>query len=66
MSKNYFVLIRAEIINCSAQTNSRNERNKIIVKSAEKYLDVTGFPWENVKDILNDDVQVSRAWAGPS
>ena len=56
----------AEIINCSAQTNSRNERIKIIVKSAEKYLDVTGLHWEMVKDILNDYVQVSQAWAGSS
>lgn len=30
----------AEVVNCSAQTTSRTERIKIIVKSVEKSLDV--------------------------
>ena len=66
VSKREFVLFMAEIINCSAQTKSRNERIKIIVKSAEKYLDVKGMRWEHVKDILNDDVQQSQIWSGSS
>lgn len=57
VSKGDFVLFMAEIIKCSAQTNSRTERIKIIVKSAEKYLDAKGMPWERVRDILNDEAQ---------
>lgn len=34
VKKNDFILFMAEINNCSAQTKSRNERIKIIVKSA--------------------------------
>ena len=56
----------AEIINCSAQTQSRNERIKIIVKSAEKYLDVKGLQWETVKGVLDDDIQQSQSWPGSS
>ncbi len=66
VSKNDFVLFMAEIINCSAQTKSRNERIKIIVKSAEKYLDVKGLLWETIRDILNEETQSSQTWAGSS
>lgn len=61
VDKNDFVLFMAEVVNCSAQTSSRNERIKIIVKSAEKYLLIKGFPWETVRDILNDDIQPSQS-----
>lgn len=66
VNKNDFVLFMADIINCSAQTKSRNERIKIIVKSAEKYLDVKGMSCEDVRDILNEDAQPSQAWTGSS
>jgi hypothetical protein len=66
VSKNDFVLFMAEIINCSAQTKSRNERIKIIVKSAEKYLDVKGLLWETIRDILNEEIQSSQTWVGSS
>ena len=66
VNKNDFVLFMAEIINCSAQTQSRNERIKIIVKSAEKYLDVKGLQWETVKGVLDDDIQQSQSWPGSS
>lgn len=66
VKKNDFVLFPAEIINCSAQTKSRNERIKIIVKSAEKYLDVKGLLWETVRDSLNEEKQSSQACAGSS
>ena len=64
VSKGDFVLFMAEIINCSAQTSSRTERIKIIVKAAEKYLDTKGMPWERVRDILNDELQQSQTWVG--
>lgn len=56
----------ADVVNCSAQTKSQNERIKIIVKSAEKYLDVRGLLWETVKDILNEDNQPSQTCVGSS
>ncbi|XP_067281993.1 uncharacterized protein [Pseudorasbora parva] len=66
VKRNDFVMFMAEIINCSAQTKSRNERIKIIVKSAEKYLDVKGLLWETVRDTLNVETQSSQACAGSS
>lgn len=66
VSKNDFVIFMAEIINCSAQTKSRNERIKIIIKSAEKYLDVKDLLWETVRDILNEDTQSSQPGGGTS
>lgn len=64
VSKSDFVLFMAEIINCSAQTRSRTERIKIIVKSAEKFLDVKGMNWERVRDSLKDEEQQSQTWDG--
>lgn len=52
----------AEIVNCSAQTTSRTERIKIIVRSAEKFLDVKELLWESVRDTLNEEVQQSQGW----
>lgn len=66
VNKNDFVFFMADVVNCSAQTKSRNERIKIIVKSAEKYLDVRGLLWETVKDILNEDNQPSQTCVGSS
>lgn len=66
VSKNDFVLFMADIINCSAQSGSRNERIKIIVKSAEKYLGVKGLSCEDVKNILNEDAQPSQTCTGSS
>lgn len=56
----------AEIINCSAQMKSWNERIKIIVKSVEKYLDVKDQLWETVRDILNEEAQSFQPWEGLS
>lgn len=49
VNKNDFVLFMADIINCSAQSSSLNERIKITVNSAEKYLDV--MPKDQCKQI---------------
>lgn len=62
VSKNDFVPFMADIINCSAQSSSRNERIKIIVKSAEKYLDVKELSCEDVENILIEDAQPSQTW----
>lgn len=66
VDKNEFVLFMAEVINCSAQTTSRTERIKIIVKAAEKYMGIKGIPWESVRNTLNEEVQQqqSQAWGG--
>lgn len=48
INKGEFVLFMAEIINCSAQTQSRTARIKIIVKATEKYLGIKGLLWETV------------------
>lgn len=40
VAKSNFILFMAEVVNYSAQTTSRTERIKIIVKSVEKSLDV--------------------------
>lgn len=37
-----FVAFIVEVVNCSAQTESRTERIKIIVREAEKYLEIRG------------------------
>lgn len=65
VSKVGFVLFIAEIINCSAQTTSRTERIKIIVKTAEKYLDVKWLQWENIRGTLKE-TQHSQSWVGSS
>lgn len=66
VSKNNFVLFMTiyEIVNCSAQTTSRTERIKIIVRSADRFLDVKELLWESVRDTLNEEVQQSQGWVG--
>lgn len=42
IGKMEFVSFMAEVVNCSAQTESRTERIKIIIRAAERYLNVAG------------------------
>jgi len=51
-----FVSFMAEVINCSAQSESRTERIKIIIRAAERYLNVGGVTLENVNDMLKTKV----------
>lgn len=44
----------AEVVNCSAQTESRTERIKIIIKAAEKYLELVDV----MEDIINDRLKL--------
>lgn len=64
VSKNDFLIFMAEIIHNSVQTESRYERLKIIVKSAERFLDVKGLNWETVRDYLKVDSQLSQPSSG--
>lgn len=49
VGKNEFILFMVDIINCSAQTDRKTEKIKIIVKSAEKYLGMKELHCEEVE-----------------
>lgn len=66
VGKNEFVLFMAEVINCSAQTNRKTEKIKIIVRAAEKYLGLEGLSWETVEEMLAGETSNSQTWAGGS
>ncbi|XP_049328199.1 uncharacterized protein LOC125787671 [Astyanax mexicanus] len=60
-----FVMFMADVVNCTAQTNSRTERIKIIVRSAEKFLDIKSLTWEVISSSLAGRVQPSQSSDGP-
>lgn len=65
VSKKSFVLFIAEDINCSAQTERRTEKIQIIVRAAERFLDIKGLTWEMVRDGLTLEIQPSQeSWDG--
>lgn len=65
VSKKSFVLFMAEVINCSAQTERRTEKIQIIVRAAERFLDIKGLTWEMVRDGLTLEIQPSQeSWDG--
>ncbi len=47
-----FVTFIAEVVNCSAQTESRTERIKIIIRAAEKYLELEDVTVDMINDRL--------------
>lgn len=47
-----FVTFIAEVVNCSAQTESRTERIKIIIRAAGKYLELEDVTVEIINDRL--------------
>lgn len=49
-----FVLFIADVINKAAQTSSRMDRIRIIVKSAKKFLNVQGLEWGRIIESLNE------------
>lgn len=51
----------AKIINCSAETQSRTERIKIIIRAAEKYLDVGEITTELLNDALTAGIQDTKS-----
>lgn len=56
-----FVAFLAEIINCSAQTSSKTERIKIIIKAAQKYIGMGEITIESINDILLAGVDVEES-----
>lgn len=56
-----FVSFMAEVVNCSAQTESRTERIKIIIRAAERYLKVAGVTLERINDMLKTQSSTQTA-----
>lgn len=59
-----FIAFIAEVINCSAQTDSRTERIKIIAKVAEKYLEIEGISVEMINERLKIQVGNTQTTCG--
>lgn len=60
VSKRNFVLFMVEVINCTAQTERRTEKLQIIVKAAERFLDMKGLKCEDIMKNLNTESQSSQ------
>lgn len=52
VGKREFILFMVDVVNCTAQTDKKMEKIKIIVRAAEKYLGMDAIGWEEVEDIL--------------
>lgn len=61
-----FMTFLAEVINCAAQTESRTERIKIIIKAAEKHLQIEGVTLEQVNEKLKGQIADTQASHGGS
>lgn len=68
MDKKEFLLFMVEVLNCSAQTESKTEKIKIIVNSAGKYLGIKDVSWRDVEEMLKAEVASSQSptWSGSS
>lgn len=62
VKKTDFVLFMVEVINCSAQTERKTEKIKIIVKAAERFLGVRGLGLENIENMLGTGSSQSQSW----
>lgn len=62
VKKTDFVLFMVEVINCSAQTERKMEKIKIIVKAAERFLGVRGLGLENIENMLGTGSSQSQSW----
>lgn len=51
-----FIAFIAEVINCSAQTTSKTEKIKIIIKAAQKYIGVGEITIDSINDLLLAEV----------
>ncbi len=56
-----FVTFMAEVVNCSAQTESRTERIRIIIKAAEKYLEIECIS----VDMINEKLKMQTTYTQP-
>lgn len=59
VGKMEFILFMAKVMNCSAQTESRTKIFKIIIRAADKYLNVTGITLEEINKKNKDTSQFS-------
>lgn len=66
IDKLVFTTFMAEVINCSAQTKSRTERIRIIIRAAEKYLQAEGLTVEQVNEKLKMQITNSQDLCGGS
>lgn len=66
IGKAEFMTFLAEVINCAAQTESRTERIKIIIKAAEKHLQIEGVTLEQVNEKLKGQIADTQASHGGS
>lgn len=48
MAMEKFILFVAYVINCADQTKHKSEKIKIIVRVAEKFLDMRDLSWEQI------------------
>lgn len=49
-----------EVINCTAQTERRTEKIQIIIKAAERYLEIKGLKSDDIRRSLSSDFQESQ------
>lgn len=61
-----FVAFLAEVVNCSAQTHSRTERIKIIIKAARKYLNLGELTVDAINETLLAGTQETQSSCGES
>jgi hypothetical protein len=59
-----FLTFIVEVVNCSAQTESRTERTRIILRAAEKYLNIVGITVERINEKLKLHVTNSQTVCG--
>ncbi len=64
VDKVWFVTFIAEVVNCSAQTESRTERIKIIIRAAEKYLELEDVTVDLINDRLKMQTVNSQTCGG--
>lgn len=55
-----FVTFIVEVVNCSAQTESRTERIKIIIRAAGKYLDLEDITVDMINERLKTQTGISQ------
>lgn len=64
VEKKTFIAFMVEVINCTAQTDSRTARIKIILKAAEKYLGEEGLTTDSINEMLRTEVVESQSSGG--
>lgn len=64
VEKKKCIAFMVEVINCTAQTDSRTARIKIILKAAEKYLGEEGLTTDSIKEMLRTEVVESQSSSG--